>query len=74
MPIGFLFLPDFQLPGKRKIFKKYFGDLEDSRDLGNSREIFLGLIILLFFWFLAFQISFLAFCYVATTVQLSVHL
>ena len=31
---------DFQLPEKRGIFKKFLGNLRDSRDSGNSRKIF----------------------------------
>ena len=33
------FFSNFQLPGKREIFKKFLGNLRDSE---NSREIFAG--------------------------------
>ena len=51
--LGFSFFSDFQLLGKRGIFKKFLGNFPDSRDSGNSgkfsREIFSSLIILTFF-------------------------
>ena len=49
--IGFLFFPDFQLPGTREIFKHFFRDSELDY----------------FAFFSGFQISFLAFCYVVLT-------
>ena len=60
--LGFPFFSDFQLPGKRKISKKFCGNFRDSenlRDSENSRDILSSLIV--FPFFLVFSISDLIF-------------
>ena len=77
LTIGFPFLLDFELPGKREIFNtlpgnlgKFPGSRKSSGFLGFGK--FPGKFPELDFYafcsgFYAFQISFLAFCYVVLT-------
>ena len=67
LQLGFPFFPNFQLPEKRKIFKK-FGKFPRKFPSNFSR----AKLFCLFFWFSAFQTSFLAFCYVVLTNLVSI--
>ena len=59
LELEFPFFPDFQLPEKQTFFKKIFGN---PRRLGKFPGNFTEFdYFAFFFWFSAFQISFLAF-------------